>query len=98
MKNIQVIDGADNSIFPVYAVSDADFALIFPAPGQNVEFMQDLSLRLGGDREAGRVVMRATRRHLEKTNVAGIHGTLFIDLANRKKYFPNKREDDVYVP
>lgn len=98
MKYVQVIDGAENCTFPVYAVSDADFAALFPAPGQNIEFAQDLAPRLGGEREAGQLVMRLTAAHVDKTTIPGIHGTLFIDLPGRRRYFPNKREEDVFVP
>lgn len=98
MKNIQVIDGADNSIFPIYSVSDTDFKTVFPEPSQNIEFTQNLVQRLGSEAAAGQLVQRITKRHINKREVAGIHGTLFIDLAKRRKFFPNKREYDVFVP
>lgn len=98
MKHIQVVDGADNCVFPVYAVSERDFKLLFPAHGQNVEFAQDLALRLGGEREAGQLIMRCTAEHVNKSTITGIHGTLFINLPNRRRHFPNKRESDVFVP
>lgn len=98
MKNVQVIDGAGNCTFPVYAVSENDFATLFPLPGQNVEFAQDLAKRVGGDRAAGQIIQRVTAKHVAKENVVGIHGTLFIDLPERRKYFPTKHESDVFVP
>lgn len=98
MKIVQVVDGAENCIFPVYRVTEDDFKLLFPEPGQNVEFSEDLASRLGGERAAGRLVMRVTARHVRKDGVAGINGTLFVGLPERRKYFPRKREGDVYVP
>lgn len=98
MRNVQVIDGAENCTFPVYEVDDRDFALVFPAPGQNIEFAQDLAKRLGGEEQSGALVMKITARHADKTRIAGIHGTLFVDTPSRRKYFPNKRESDVYLP
>lgn len=98
MKNIQVVDGADNCIFPIYSVSDEDFLALFPDPGQSVEFVQDLAARMGSERAAGELVMRVTKAKADKRTISGIDGTLFIDLPDRRKYFPNKREDDVFVP
>lgn len=30
MKNIQVIDGADNCTYDIFAIDDADYRVIFP--------------------------------------------------------------------
>jgi hypothetical protein len=38
MKNVQVIDGAENCTLPIYAGGDDDFALLFPRLKQNIEF------------------------------------------------------------
>lgn len=46
MKNIQVIENSDNSQYAIYAVTDEEFAQIFPAEGQNVEFIEDMMRRL----------------------------------------------------
>ena len=46
MKNIQVIDGADNCTYDIFEISDEDFKIIFPAPGQDIEFNTDLFARL----------------------------------------------------
>lgn len=97
MKNVQVVDGADNSTFPVYSVTEDDFRLIFAERGQDVEFAQDLVERCGSESAAGQLIMRVTRKQVKKSEVCGIHGTLFIDLPKRKKYFPRKRMSDVHV-
>jgi hypothetical protein len=94
MKNILVIDGAENCSFSVCLVDDEDFAEIFPARGQDIEFIEDLVERVGKHR-AGQLVQRATTRRIYKRDAMGIHGTLFFGLPERRKYFPNKREDDV---
>lgn len=44
MKNIQVIDGALNCVYDVFAASDDDDALLFPA-GTDVAFAEDLQRR-----------------------------------------------------
>ena len=45
MKNVQVIDGASNCTYPVYAFTPEEFATLFPAPGQDVEFIEDIQNR-----------------------------------------------------
>ena len=97
MKNIQVIDAAANCSFSVYAATDEDFATIFHLPGQDVEFVEDLTARIGSQ-AAGSVVIKATSRRLDKRQASGIHGTLFFGLSERKKWYPNKREGDLDEP
>jgi hypothetical protein len=97
MKNIQVIDSAQNCSFSIYSVGEEDYRLIFSQPGQNVEFIEDLAKRVGS-RRAGEIVMRATATRLDKADIAGLHGTLFIGMANRRAWYPNKRESDLDKP
>ncbi|HEV2804208.1 MAG TPA: hypothetical protein VGW57_04665 [Chthoniobacterales bacterium] len=47
MKNVQIIDGAINCAYSVYEMSDESFRVIFPAEGQDVEFIDDLIARMG---------------------------------------------------
>ena len=89
MKNIQVIDGADNCTFPVFQVTDDEFALIFPDPGQDIQFSEDL------DERALQALIPAWNRPIMKTNAMGIHGTLFYHFDEKRQYFPKtKRERD----
>lgn len=97
MKNIQVIDGACNSEYAIYAVTDEEFASIFPAQSQNVEFIEDMLERLGSD-ETGRVFEHVWERRVEKPDVVGIHGTLFYELLEKKKYYPTKNDREMIVP
>lgn len=91
MKNIQVIDGAVNSEYAIYAVTDEEFAKIFPADGQNVEFIEDLRERLGED-EIDEVFRHVWGRRVDKPDVVGIHGTLFYELLEKKEYYPEKND------
>ncbi len=97
MKNIQVIDGADNCAFSICLVDDKDFKAIFPARGQDIEFAEDLAKRIGNKR-AGELIIRSTTRRIRKKDAMGIHGTLFFQMDSRRKYFPNKRENDIDRP
>jgi hypothetical protein len=40
MKNIQVIDGAENCVYDIFAATDEEFSLIFPR-GQDVAFIDE---------------------------------------------------------
>jgi hypothetical protein len=41
MKNIQVIDGAENAIYDIFAATDEEFDLIFPS-GQDIAFSDEV--------------------------------------------------------
>ena len=94
MKHVQVIDGADNCSYSVCLISDDDFAVVFGAPGQDVEFIEDLTARVGAA-EAARIVHRSTTRRILKRDANGTHGTLFFNLIGRRRLYPNRREADV---
>lgn len=97
MKNVQVIDSAMNCSFSIYEMTEEDFAAIFIEDGQDVEFVEDFVARVG-PRRAGKIVVRATSRRVDKPSVIGIHGTLFFGLEERKRWYPNKRETDFDKP
>lgn len=94
MKNIQVIDGAMNCAYSIYSVTEEEFKFLFPEPGQDIEFIEDVIER-SGDERVGKVMMPVWKRGwVEKTEVRGIHGTLFYELSWKKKFYPTKRETD----
>ena len=91
MKNIQVIDGALNAAYAIYAATDRDFRLAFPN-GQDIEFVEDLRKRLGA-RRAARLLAKLWSQPISKKKVRGIHGTLFFGLAGvKREFYPTKRE------
>jgi len=93
MKNVQVIDGAINTAYNIYAIPDDEFELIFP-DGQDIEFIEDFVER-AGSRRADRILSAAWRRLVKKSEVQGIHGTLFYGLkAQKMGLYPNKRFAD----
>ena len=72
MKNIEIVDGALNSRFEIYAVDDATFQMLFP-DGQSEIYLEDLSEELQDDVAFwDRVYSEEVDRHL----VRGIHGIL----------------------
>lgn len=42
MKNIQVIDGATNSVYDIFSATEEQFAMIFPA-GTDVAFINEVT-------------------------------------------------------
>ena len=91
VKHIQVIDGAANAAYTIFAVTEDEFNLIFPGEGQDIEFIEDFIDRLG-DSRVGEIMRPIGIRKVAKPHVCGIHGTLFYELLWKKKYYENKRE------
>lgn len=93
MPNIQVIDGADNCTYDVFAATDDEFGGIFP-DGQDIEFIEDLIVRVG-EKTAEQVMSPIWKRPVDKKSVCGIHGTLFYELSWKKKFYPTKKENEM---
>jgi hypothetical protein len=96
MKNIQVIDGADNCTYSIYSVTDEEFLALFPHPGQDIEFIEDAIERVG-DEKLGFMMRPVWGRAVAKSDVRGIQGTLFYGLHWKKKYYPTKKEAEMEV-
>lgn len=94
MKNIQVIDGANNCSYSIYAIADDAFTILFPGTGQDVEFIEDARGRLG-DETLGDILREVWNHPVKKPDVLGIHGTLFYELLWKKKYYPTKRSEEL---
>lgn len=94
MKNVQVIDGALNSTFDIFAVPDELFQLMFP-DNRDVAFIDDVDKVFhenGG--EANWSIVYSGK--VDKKHVVGIHGTLHLTTDGRiKKSFPTFREAEV---
>ena len=91
MKNVQIIDGANNATFSVFQATDEEYAALFPN-GRDMALAEDLIERLG-EEEAGRVLAPLWNRPILKRDAMGIHGTLFYDNALRR-IPPSRREVD----
>lgn len=93
-----VIDGAQNCAYDCYAVEDDLFKIIFPAHGQDIEFIEDVVERLrsskgvnGGDVDFSVI----WNNYVERTRICGIDGILFYELQSKKNFYPNKRDSDL---
>ena len=93
MKNIQIIDSAENCEYAVFAASDEEFLELFP-DGADVGFADEVFDRLPEDR-ADEIACSLWRRPVRLDEVIGIHGTLFYLYPEKKPYFPNRRFSDL---
>ncbi len=91
MKNIQVIDGATNCAYDVYATTEEEFLRIFPESGQDIQFIEDIR----DNEEIKQILDRMWKNRLNKPEISGIHGTLFYELTEKKQFYPNKKESDL---
>ncbi|GAB3339302.1 hypothetical protein [Marilutibacter aestuarii] len=96
MPNIQVIDGADNCTYDVFAISVDGFREIFPGETQDVEFVDDFVARVG-EQHATSVLNELWRHPVDKKIVEGIHGTLFFELERKKVFYPTKKESEMSI-
>ncbi|MFT3808426.1 MAG: hypothetical protein QM698_00755 [Micropepsaceae bacterium] len=94
-KNIQVIDGADNSEYAIFEVSDEVFSVVFPEIGQDIEFVEDLEGRISVGGRSEFFQNKLYCNQIDKILIQGIHGTLFVGLEFKRKYYPNKRSGDL---
>jgi hypothetical protein len=94
LKNVQIIDRANNATFSLFQATEEEFAAIFPGESQDMELVEDFIERAGQER-AGRILQAIWERPIVKRDAQGIHGTLYYEYADRRRYLPaSKREID----
>jgi hypothetical protein len=96
MKDIQVIDGARNSVYDIFAATDEEFALIFPS-GQDVAFIDEVMGR-GPVEALDAAFTRIWGRRVRKCDAMGIHGLLFYELEEKKQFYPTRRDEEARNP
>jgi hypothetical protein len=96
MKNIQIIDGAENCTYDIFAATDDEFDLIFP-DDTNIAFIDDVYAR-HIDLQLDLIFERIWQRRLPKVNAIGIHGTIFYELGSKKKYYPSRKDEEAINP
>ena len=93
-KNIQVIDGAENCTYSIFATNEDDFKQIFPENGQDIEFIKDFIKRVG-KKKASEILERLWLTPVDKKKVHGISGTLFYELDFKKRFYHTKKENEM---
>jgi hypothetical protein len=96
MKNIQVIDGAENCVYDIFSATDEEFSLIFPQ-GQDVAFIDEVLGRAQSDK-LNEAFKNIWARRLSKLEVNGIHGLLFYELEKKKAYYPSRKDEEAVNP
>ena len=96
MKNIQVIDGAANSVYDIFSATDEEFALIFPE-GQDIAFIDEVNDR-GNSDALDEAFKNIWRRRIPKRDANGIHGILFYGLEEKKQYYPTRKDEEAINP
>ncbi|MEG2278740.1 MAG: hypothetical protein RSB86_02195 [Comamonas sp.] len=96
MKYVQVIDGAVNCVYDVFAATPEEFEAIFPA-GQDVAFIGEVYLR-GDSQELDAIFKRIWSRLTPKAEVNGLHGTLFYELEEKKVFYPTRKDSEAVNP
>ncbi|MEZ5292844.1 MAG: hypothetical protein R2745_17315 [Vicinamibacterales bacterium] len=96
MKNIQVIDGADNAVYDVFAAPDDVFDLVFPQ-GTDVAFIEDINQRPDAER-VFKALETIWANRLPKSQAQGIHGLLFYQLLKKRQYYPTLRDEEAINP
>lgn len=96
MKNIQVIDGAANCVYDIFAATEEEFSLVFPA-GQDVAFIDEVYER-GDSKTLDLAFEKIWTRRIPKREAHGIHGLLFYELEEKKAYYPTRRDEEAINP
>lgn len=96
MKNIQIIDGAINCVYDIYAASDEEFALIFPDE-TNIAFIDEV-VSLHDDALIDKTFKGIWSRPIQKSEAIGIHGLLFYGLKEKKQFYPTRRDEEAINP
>jgi hypothetical protein len=96
MKNIQVIDGANNSVYDIFAATDEEFSLIFPED-QDVAFIDEVLARVP-EAELDEAFACLWKRRVPKRDAMGIHGIIFYELEGKKKYYPTRKDEEAINP
>lgn len=96
MKNIQVIDGAQNCVYDIFAATEDEFALIFPS-GTDIAFIDEVYAR-EDEKKLDVVFNRIWLRPVQKSQAQGIHGIIFYELEEKKMYYPSRRDQEAVNP
>ncbi|MDP1778332.1 MAG: hypothetical protein Q8K90_06955 [Brevundimonas sp.] len=92
MRNIMVVDGALNATFSVFQATKAEFDQIFPVPGQDIAFIEEVIAALG-DLATGEIMAPIWERPILRRDVEGLHGLLIYEKSERMPFYPASRRE-----
>ncbi|MFA9287399.1 hypothetical protein ACCQ08_21635 [Comamonas sp. SY3] len=96
MKNIQIIDGAENCVYDIFSATDEEFLKIFKN-STDIAFIDEV-YEAGDSKELDEIFLKIWRRPVCKREAIGIHGILFYELEAKKKYYPTRKDSEACNP
>jgi hypothetical protein len=96
MKNIQIIDGAQNCVYDVFSATDEEFALLFPGE-VDIAFIDEIYAN-GDTQLLDTAFNNIWQRRIKKSDAQGIHGIIFYELDEKKIYYPTRRDEEAINP
>lgn len=98
MKNIQIIDGAENCVYDIFSVPDEYFDMIFPDQ-TDIAFIDEVYERCSSNAEDLDVIFAEIwKQPLKKSDANGIHGILYYDMDHKKIYYPTRKDSEAINP
>ena len=96
MKNIQIIDGALNCVYDIFSATEDEFNLIFKK-NTDIAFIDEIysSKNLY---ELDLAFAAIWKRRVKKSEIFGIHGTIFFELNQKKIYYPTRKDEEARNP
>ena len=96
MKNIQIIDGAQNCVYDIFAATEEEFALVFPND-TDIAFIDEVYAN--GDKQLLDAAFKNIwQRPVKKSEAQGIHGIIFYELEEKKAYYPTRKDEEAINP
>ena len=96
MKNIQIIDGAENCVYDIFSATDEEFALIFKV-GKDVAFIDEV-YDTGEEKQLDAAFNNIWQRRIKKSDAQGVHGIIFYELDKKKVYYPTRNDEGAVNP
>jgi hypothetical protein len=96
MKNIQIIDGAQNCVYDIFAATDDEFSLIFPN-GTDIAFIEEVYAK-GDEQALDAAFNNIWKRRVRKRDAQGIHGIVFYELPDKMVYYPTRKDEEAVNP
>lgn len=96
MKNIQIIDGAENCVYDIFKSTDEEFSLIFPT-GTDIAFIEEVYAR-GDEAILDNAFNNIWQRRIKKSEVDGIHGIIFYELPQKMFFYPTRKDEEAVNP
>ncbi len=96
MKNIQVIDGAENCVYDIFSATEEEFTLIFPDE-TDIAFIDEVYAK-GDEKSLDAAFQNIWQRRIKKSTAQGIHGILFYELDGKKVYYPTRKDEEAINP